>query len=74
MQEKEIRVKFNPGLSANRPSNNWAQERSDDWKFVCIRRQHELGLSPQTLPYDLEKIFRASFGILCVGDIGFGER
>ena len=26
MQEKEIRVKFNPGLSANRPSNNWAQE------------------------------------------------
>ena len=24
-QEKEIRVKFNPSLSANRPSNNWAQ-------------------------------------------------
>ena len=24
--EKETRVKFNPGLSANRPSNNWAQE------------------------------------------------
>ena len=24
-QEKETRVKFNPGLSANRPSNNWAQ-------------------------------------------------
>ena len=24
-QEKEARVKFNPGLSANRPSNNWAQ-------------------------------------------------
>ena len=23
-QEKEARVKFNPGLSANRPSNNWA--------------------------------------------------
>ena len=23
-QEKETRVKFNPGLSANRPSNNWA--------------------------------------------------
>ena len=23
--EKETRVKFNPGLSANRPSNNWAQ-------------------------------------------------
>ena len=24
-KEKETRVKFNPGLSANRPSNNWAQ-------------------------------------------------
>ena len=24
-QEKETAVKFNPGLSANRPSNNWAQ-------------------------------------------------
>ena len=23
-KEKETRVKFNPGLSANRPSNNWA--------------------------------------------------
>ena len=23
--EKETRVKFNPGLSANRPSTNWAQ-------------------------------------------------
>ena len=22
-QERETRVKFNPGLSANRPSNNW---------------------------------------------------
>ena len=25
-QEEETRVKFNPGLSANRLSNNWAQE------------------------------------------------
>ena len=24
-QEKQTRVKFNPRLSANRPSNNWAQ-------------------------------------------------
>ena len=24
-KEKEMRVKFNPGLSANQPSNNWAQ-------------------------------------------------
>ena len=26
-QERETQVKFNPGLSANRPSNNWAQEK-----------------------------------------------
>ena len=25
-QERETRVKFNPGLSANRPSNIWAQQ------------------------------------------------
>ena len=23
-QERETQVKFNPGLSANQPSNNWA--------------------------------------------------
>ena len=28
-QEKETRVKFNPGLSANRPSNNWALENRE---------------------------------------------
>ena len=27
-QEKETSVKFNPGLRANRPSNNWAQRIS----------------------------------------------
>ena len=27
-QERETRVKFNPGLSANRPSDNWAQKGS----------------------------------------------
>ena len=32
-QEKETRVKFNPGLSANRPLNNWAQEYK---KFLII--------------------------------------
>ena len=26
-KEKESRVKFNPGLSSNRPSNNWALRR-----------------------------------------------
>ena len=29
-QEKETRVKFNPGLSANRPSNNWAKGSADN--------------------------------------------
>ena len=30
-KEKESRVKFNPGLSANRPSNNWAQK----FTYLC---------------------------------------
>ena len=29
-KEEESRVKFNPGLSANRPSNNWALENSTE--------------------------------------------
>ena len=29
-QERETRVKFNPRLSANRPSNNWAQMCSEE--------------------------------------------
>ena len=29
-EEKETRVKFNPGLSANRPSNNWALDEFAD--------------------------------------------
>ena len=34
-QEKETRVKFNPRLSADRPSNNWAQEfKGDRVKFT----------------------------------------
>ena len=28
--EKKTRVKFNPGLSANRPSNNWAQDAREN--------------------------------------------
>ena len=31
-QERETRVKFNPGLSADRPSNNWAQFNEIRWK------------------------------------------
>ena len=30
-QEKETRVKFNPRLSANRPSNNWVQSNTTEW-------------------------------------------
>ena len=29
-QEQETRVKFNPRLSANRPSNSWAQDNCDN--------------------------------------------
>ena len=33
-KEIESRVKFNPGLSANRPSNNWALEFFSIISFV----------------------------------------
>ena len=33
---KETQVKFNPGLSANRPSNNWALEAQDMKKYSQI--------------------------------------
>ena len=33
-QEKETRVKFNPGLSRNRPSNKLAQAFSDDGCYI----------------------------------------
>ena len=43
-KEKETWVKFNPGLSANRPSNNWAQ---NFWlvyfKVICACRLQEPG-------------------------------
>ena len=39
-QEKETGVKFNPRLSANRPSNNWAPVNS------AIRRLNNRGQLP----------------------------
>ena len=35
-QEKETMVKFNPGLSANQPLNNWAQVLKASRKFSRI--------------------------------------
>ena len=35
-KEKESRVEFNPGLSANRSSNNWAQLSKKKAKFIQI--------------------------------------
>ena len=35
-QEKEPWVKFNPGLSANRPSNNWALAPVDQKLDIAI--------------------------------------
>ena len=43
-QEKETRVKFNPGLSANRPSNNWALEASDLTALLMRSETEELRL------------------------------
>ena len=47
-QEKKTQVKFNPGLSANRPSNNWALEAQDmkkcsqiiTWTLSLITKLH----------------------------------
>ena len=41
-KEKESRVKFNPGLGANRPSNDWAQffkeyDRSDVMSMLMVK-------------------------------------
>ena len=53
--EKETRVKFNPGLSANRPSNNWAQVLSREvllyvntvvTSFTAILTLHKQNLVP----------------------------
>ena len=39
MQEKETQVKFNPGLSVNRPSNNWALSNNESFrKYLDIYR------------------------------------
>ena len=35
-REKEIRLKFNPGLSANQPSNNWALVYTCNWQFLSV--------------------------------------
>ena len=44
MQEKETQVKFNPGLSINRPSNNWAQVVITHAPHVCSQHSFELPL------------------------------
>ena len=36
-KEKESRVEFNPGLSANRSSNNWAQLSKKKAKFIQMK-------------------------------------
>ena len=43
-QEKETWVKFNPGLSANRPSNNWAQGFNSLLAGDPLRRKVRAGL------------------------------
>ena len=45
-KEKESRVKFNPGLGANRPSNNWAlvlYDFNSSFKINCFEKlYHDL--------------------------------
>ena len=48
-KEKETQVKFNPGLSANRPSNNWALLRKFTNTIVNLRRRKGEERRRQTL-------------------------
>ena len=42
IQERETRVKFNLGLSANRPSNNWALDNTREFLLFCMGQQPSL--------------------------------
>ena len=49
-QEKETRVTFNPGLSANRPSNNWALDVIYFLRNTCKKnRKKNICLNPETV-------------------------
>ena len=48
-QEGETQVKFNPGLSANRPSNNWAQRSNHSAKLPRSRWPPEQNKNNNTL-------------------------
>ena len=77
-QEKEPWVKFNPGLSANRPSNNWAQDfttlrgrsaRKRGGLFLSPRAtwSSSLAVSSALLTYNLNLLFYV-FGILAFSE------
>ena len=52
-QEKEIRVNFNPRLSANRPSNNWALgARVGLWSKMLLAASEKNPLLPKELMTD----------------------
>ena len=54
-QEKETRVKFNPGLSANQPSNNWALENRPLLSSPGPLYQNKVTCSA----FDIEMIFHS---------------
>ena len=48
-QEKETQVKFNPGLSTNRPSNNLAQ--AEIWPIKHHIQKHQFSLINKSCSY-----------------------
>ena len=74
-QEKEIRVKFNPGLSANRPSNNWAQRFKglENVSLVSICFPCSIWGSPIGFSgCGISLIWRSGFGIIKPNRARFG--
>ena len=74
-QEKEVRVKFNPGLSANRPSNNWAQRFKglENVSLVSICFPCSIWGSPIGFSgCGISLIWRSGFGIIKPNRARFG--
>ena len=75
-KEKETRVKFNPGLSANRPSNNWVQvscrtptqtsKLKTKWTFLRGISYHDLS----STDYHHSALLLRSQFVFCEGQKG----
>ena len=49
-QEKGTRVNFNPGLSTDRPSNNWALIVLNTWKISLLKSSYPKNTTTQKTP------------------------